>query len=85
MVLNRNTKRLLSLVLCLVMCFSLLPAAAFADVGDESAQTQESGGADNDLPGEGGGVEPGENKASDDETPKDPLPSEEETPSVPNA
>ncbi len=30
MVLNKNIKRLLSIVLCLAMCVSLLPAAAFA-------------------------------------------------------
>ena len=50
---TKTIKRLLSVVLCLVMCFSLLPAAAFADVGDESAQTQEDAAA---IPGEDGEI-----------------------------
>ena len=53
MELTKTIKRLLSVVLCLVMCFSLLHAAAFADVGDESAQTQEDAAA---IPGEDGEI-----------------------------
>ena len=53
MELTKTIKRLLSVVLCLVMCFSLLPAAAFADVCDESAQTQEDAAA---IPGEDGEI-----------------------------